>query len=146
MRSYIFTKQELKAIEEYLQTGKRSNVVNKILHFIRHNDRILDHVQIYLTLLGLAKTKLGGEKPKLPPGRPPKMLTRLRGLSPYMNRYYCPRCRKWIAKKDAVIYRGQYAFANDAVFKTYNYPVCPKCLKRVRTTAHHHVKKVKEAK
>jgi hypothetical protein len=79
MRRYIFTAKELDVIQEYLQTGKRSDAFNKLLFLIRHNDRILIDVQIFLTLLELAKTKIGNEKPKLPPGRPPKLITGLRG-------------------------------------------------------------------
>jgi hypothetical protein len=68
-------------IEEYLKTGKRTVAFNKVLWAIRHNDRILNDVQIFLTLLGLAKTKLGDEKPKLPPGRPSKLFRGLMGVS-----------------------------------------------------------------
>jgi hypothetical protein len=61
-------------IEEYLKTGKRTVAFNKILWAIRHNDRILSDLEIFLTLLELAKTKFGDEKPKLPPGRPSKLI------------------------------------------------------------------------
>ena len=66
-------------------------------------------------------------------------------VSPYEKYYYCPRCQKWIEKTEALIYKGEYVFSNNAVFRSYSYPVCPKCLKRVRTTAHHRVKNLKEA-
>jgi hypothetical protein len=79
MRKRIFTQHELAVIEEYLKTGKRTVAFNKILWAIRHNDRILNDVQIFLTLLELAKTKFD-EKPKLPPGRPSKLTTTLRRL------------------------------------------------------------------
>jgi hypothetical protein len=78
MRTYIFTNHELTVIQEYLKTGKRTVAFNKILWAIRHNERILIDVQIFLTLLKLAKTKIGNEKPRLPPGRPPKLITGIR--------------------------------------------------------------------
>jgi hypothetical protein len=80
MRTYIFTPKELDVIQEYLRTGKRTPAFRKLLHHIRHNQRLLDDMQNYLMLLGLAKTKLADEKPKLPPGRPSKLTTALRGL------------------------------------------------------------------
>jgi hypothetical protein len=78
MRNYIFTPKELAVIEQYLRTGKRTPAFRKLLHHVSHNGRILNDVQIFLTLLELAKTKFGDEKPKLPPGRPSKRLKSLK--------------------------------------------------------------------
>lgn len=72
MRTYIFTDNELEVIQKYLQTRRRTPPFNKLLHLVRHNTRLLNHVQIFLTLLSLAKAKRKKERAKLPPGRPPK--------------------------------------------------------------------------
>jgi hypothetical protein len=80
MRGYIFTSRELDIIQEFLQTGKRTAALNKLLHYIRHNERLLDDMRIYLMLLGLAQTKMASEKPTLPPGRPSKLTNALKGL------------------------------------------------------------------
>jgi len=61
----------------------------------------------------------------------------LKHRSQYEKRYYCAKCGRWYHKKDVLTYKGEYAYANDTVFKRHVYPVCPRCLKRVRTTAHH---------
>ncbi|MEM3727581.1 MAG: hypothetical protein QXF75_00075 [Candidatus Bathyarchaeia archaeon] len=73
MRSYIFTLKELTAIEEFIKTRKRNPTVNKIIHYIRHNQRLLTEIQLLLALMPLLH-KPSREKPKLPPGRPPKIL------------------------------------------------------------------------
>jgi hypothetical protein len=73
VRSYIFTPEELDVIQEYLRTGKRSDAFNKLLFLIRHNDRILSDVEIFLTLLELAY-KRKEERLSLPPGRPSKLI------------------------------------------------------------------------
>jgi hypothetical protein len=78
MRNYIFTQKELNIIQEFLKTEKRMVAFNKLLHFIRHNSRILEDVQIYLILLGLAQ-KRRVEPLKLPPRRPSKLGTALKG-------------------------------------------------------------------
>ena len=76
MRSYIFTDEELDAIRRFLETGKRNPTFNKVLHYIRRNRRLLDEVEILLTLIQFIH-RPRSVKPKLPPGRPPKIL---RGL------------------------------------------------------------------
>ncbi|MEM3770272.1 MAG: hypothetical protein QXG76_03700 [Candidatus Bathyarchaeia archaeon] len=73
MRNYIFTSHELEAIEEFIKTRKRNPTVNKIVHCIRHNQRLLTEIQLLLALMPLLH-KRSREKPKLPPGRPPKFL------------------------------------------------------------------------
>jgi len=78
LRSYIFTVKELDAIQEYLKTGKRTPAFNKLLWAIRHNQRLLDDVQIFLILLPLAHGKTCSKPAKLPPGRPPKLVTEIR--------------------------------------------------------------------
>jgi hypothetical protein len=80
MRNYIFTARELDVIEEYLKTGKRTPAFRKLLHRIRRNQRLLDEMRLYLMLLALAHRKRKEEPLKLPPGRPSKLLTGLRGL------------------------------------------------------------------
>ena len=75
MRNYIFTPKELDVIEQYLKTGKRTPAFRKLLHYIRDNDRILNHLEIFLTLLELAHEKRSKEERlSLPPGRPDKKL------------------------------------------------------------------------
>jgi hypothetical protein len=78
LRRYIFTTFELDAIQEFLKTRKRSPAFNKLLWAIRHNQRLLDDVQIFLILLPLAHRKTCSEPAKLPPGRPPKLVTEIR--------------------------------------------------------------------
>ncbi|MEM3706019.1 MAG: hypothetical protein QXX59_08950 [Candidatus Bathyarchaeia archaeon] len=73
MRSYIFTLKELTAIEEFIKTRKRNPTVNKIIHYIRHNQRLLTEIQLLLALMPLLH-KPSREKPKLPAGRPRKIL------------------------------------------------------------------------
>jgi len=72
MRSYIFTPHELEAIEEFIKTRKRNPTVNKLAHYIRHNQRLLTEIQLLLALMPLLH-KRSREKPKLPTGRPPKI-------------------------------------------------------------------------
>jgi hypothetical protein len=78
LRSHIFTVKELDAIQEYLKTGKRTPAFNKLLWAVRHNYRILEDLQIFLILLRLAHEKTYSEPFKLPPGRPPKLVTEIR--------------------------------------------------------------------
>jgi hypothetical protein len=80
LRSYIFTTKELDVIQEYLRTGQRSTAFNKLLHYIRHNKRLLDDMRLYLMLLALAHRKRKEEPLKLPPGRPSKLMSGLKGL------------------------------------------------------------------
>lgn len=77
MRNYIFTDAELEAVQRFIQTGKRNPTFNKLIFFIKHNNRILTDVKILLTLMHLAY-KPRREKIKLPPGRPPKILEKLK--------------------------------------------------------------------
>jgi hypothetical protein len=81
LRSYIFTPKELDVIQEYIRTGKRSAAFNKLVHYVRHNKRILEDVQIYLILLSLAHKKRREESVKFPPGRPSKLLSGLKGAA-----------------------------------------------------------------
>jgi DNA polymerase III epsilon subunit-like protein len=81
LRGYIFTSKELDIIEQYLKTGKRTPAFNKLLHYVRHNHRILDDARIYLTLLALAHRKRKEEPLKLPPGRPSKLMSGLKGAA-----------------------------------------------------------------
>ncbi|MEM3641255.1 MAG: hypothetical protein QXH37_04980 [Candidatus Bathyarchaeia archaeon] len=74
MRSYIFTPHELEAIEQFIKTRKRNPTVNKIMHYLKHNDRLWIDLRLILTLTRLAHYKPDKSKPKLPPGRPPKIL------------------------------------------------------------------------
>jgi len=79
VRTYIFTQKELSALQEFLKTQKRNPTVNKLLHYIRHNDRLLTDLQILLILMGLARRKpLSKSKPKGLPGRPPKIFERFK--------------------------------------------------------------------
>jgi hypothetical protein len=81
LRSYIFTPKELNIIQEYLRSEKRSAAFNKLLHYVRHNQRILEDVQIYLILLRLAHKKRREEPLKLPSGRPSKLMSGLKGAA-----------------------------------------------------------------
>jgi len=81
LRTYIFTPYELAIIEEYLKTRKRTAAFNKLLWAVRHNKRLLDDMRIYLTLLSLAHRKRKEEPLKLPPGRPSKLMTGLKGVA-----------------------------------------------------------------
>jgi len=81
LRNYIFTNRELNIIQEYLQTRKRTPAFNKLLHHIRHNQRLLDDMRIYLMLLALARRKRKDEPMKLPPGRPSKIMSGLKGVT-----------------------------------------------------------------
>ncbi|MEM3055305.1 MAG: hypothetical protein QXM52_06345 [Candidatus Bathyarchaeia archaeon] len=73
MRSYIFTPRELDAIEQFIRTRKRNPTVNKIVHYIRHNQRLLTEIQLLLALMPLL-SKPDKSRPKMMPGRPPKIL------------------------------------------------------------------------
>ncbi|MEM0008160.1 MAG: hypothetical protein QXR89_07880 [Candidatus Bathyarchaeia archaeon] len=77
MRSYIFTPHELEALEQFIKTRKRNPTVNKIVHYIRHNQRLLTEIQLLLALMPLLH-KRSREKPKLPPGRPPKLISNVK--------------------------------------------------------------------
>jgi hypothetical protein len=79
MRKRIFTQRELQVIQDFLETGKRTVAFNKLLHLIRHNSgRILEDLQLFLTLLELAHEKRSKEPVKLPLGRPSKRLKSLK--------------------------------------------------------------------
>jgi hypothetical protein len=80
MRTYIFTNHELNVIQEYLKTGKRTVAFNKLLHYVRHNHRLLTDMRIYLTLLALSRKRRKEDPLKLPPGRPSKLMNGLKGL------------------------------------------------------------------
>jgi hypothetical protein len=80
LRSYIFTAKELDIIEQYLKTGRRTPAFNKLLHYVRHNHRLLTDMRIYLTLLALSRKRRKEEPLKLPPGRPSKLMSGLKGL------------------------------------------------------------------
>ena len=79
LRGYIFTAKELDIIEQYLKTGRRTPAFNKLLHYVRHNHRLLTDMRIYLTLLALSR-KRREESVKFPPGRPSKLMSGLKGL------------------------------------------------------------------
>jgi len=81
LRGYIFTPKELDIIEQYLKTGKRTPAFNKLLWAVRHNQRLLDDMRIYLTLLALSRKRRKEEPLKLPPGRPSKLLSGLKGAA-----------------------------------------------------------------
>ena len=81
MRGYIFTPKELDIIEQYLKTGKRTLAFNKLLWAVRHNQRLLDDMRIYLTLLALSRKRRKEEPLKLPPGRPSKLMSGLKGAA-----------------------------------------------------------------
>ncbi|MEM2917561.1 MAG: hypothetical protein QXX51_08660 [Candidatus Bathyarchaeia archaeon] len=74
MRNYIFTVRELEAIEEFIKTRRRNPTVNKIIHFLKHNERLLIDIRLFLELKRLSHYKPDKSRPKLPPGRPPKIL------------------------------------------------------------------------
>jgi len=74
MRSYIFTLHELEAIEEFIKTRRRNPTVNKIMHYLKHNERLWIDIRLFLELKRLSHYKPDKSKPKLPPGRPPKIL------------------------------------------------------------------------
>ncbi|MCS7096799.1 MAG: hypothetical protein RMK50_07065 [Nitrososphaerota archaeon] len=74
MRNYIFTRTELDAIEEFIKTRRRNPTVNKVMHYIKHNKRLWVDIQLFLELHRLAHHKPDKARPKLPPGRPPKIL------------------------------------------------------------------------
>ncbi|MEM1582080.1 MAG: hypothetical protein QXK89_06180 [Candidatus Bathyarchaeia archaeon] len=78
MRNYIFTARELEAIEDFLRTRKRNPAVNKIMHLLKHNDRLWIDIQLFLELKRLAHYKPEKSKPKMMPGRPPKILSDLK--------------------------------------------------------------------
>jgi len=81
LRGYIFTPKELDIIEQYLKTGKRTLAFNKLLWAVRHNQRLLDDMRIYLTLLALSRKRRKEEPLKLPPGRPSKLMSGLKGAA-----------------------------------------------------------------
>ncbi|MEM2108672.1 MAG: hypothetical protein QXL10_05255 [Candidatus Bathyarchaeia archaeon] len=71
MRAYIFTAKELAAIEQFTQTGKRNPTVNKLLYYIRRNERLLVEIQLFLELWSQARGH-SKKSVKRPPGRPRK--------------------------------------------------------------------------
>ncbi|MDW8023046.1 MAG: hypothetical protein RMJ15_04845 [Nitrososphaerota archaeon] len=77
MRNYIFTVKELQAVEQFTQTGKRNPTVNKLIHYIKNNDRLFNEIQIFLELWSRAHYKPAKAKPKLPYGRPPKIFKKV---------------------------------------------------------------------
>ncbi|GEM_PF-1920863 len=81
LRSYIFTPYELDVVQQYLKTRKRTPAFNKLLWAVRHNKRLLDDMRIYLMLLALAHRKRKDEPMKLPPGRPSKIMSGLKGVT-----------------------------------------------------------------
>lgn len=72
MRSYIFTEHELNALEEFMKTRRRNQTVNKIVHYIRHNRRLLTEIQLLLELIPLVH-KARRKHVVKPLGRPPKI-------------------------------------------------------------------------
>jgi hypothetical protein len=80
LRSYIFTTKELDVIESTYAQASELPAFNKLFHYIRHNKRLLDDMRLYLMLLALAHRKRKEEPLKLPPGRPSKLMSGLKGL------------------------------------------------------------------
>ncbi|MBS7616501.1 hypothetical protein KEJ45_04820 [Candidatus Bathyarchaeota archaeon] len=73
MRTYIFTPKELEAIEQFIQTRRRNPTVNKIMYYLKHNDRLWIDIRLFLELKRLAHYKPDKSRPKMMPGRPPKI-------------------------------------------------------------------------